>query len=114
MAIFVTVDNPASFVQDIKKGIDEKTIQTWEYDSDGDFTHSPDQWKNSAWIRPHEEAKRVVFGIVDRKDRNSSVVEYAVFHGRFVEMLLEHFDSRCEEISVSPMGTSYDIIEMTK
>lgn len=114
MAVFVNIDNPELFLQNIKKKIDEKSIVSWEYDSDGDFTHSPDQWKNKAWLRPHVEANRIVFGIVDRKDCNLSVVEYAVFHGRFVEMLLEHFDKDCSDIRVSPLGTNYDIIKETK
>jgi len=111
MAVFVTADSPSQLVAEVKKAIDEKKVETWEYDSDGDFTHIPEQWRECAWMRPHVEASRVVFGIIDRSDRNLSVVEYAVYHGRFVEMLLEHFDKVCKDINVSPMGTSYDVIK---
>jgi hypothetical protein len=30
--------NPANLLAAIKKGIDEKHIETWSYDKDGDFT----------------------------------------------------------------------------
>ena len=114
MAVFVTTNDSNELLQEIKKAIDDRTIVTWEYDSDGDFTHSPDQWKNKAWMRPHVEEGKIVFGIVDRKDINLTITEYAVFHGRFVEMLLEHFDRKCSDIRVSPLGTTYDIIKVTK
>lgn len=110
MAVFVSTDNANELLSDIKKAIDSHRIITWEYDSEGDFTYNVEQWKGRAWMRPHVEANRIVFGIVDRKDVNLSVDEYAIFHGRFVEMLLEHFDKMFSDIRVSPLGTKYDII----
>lgn len=110
MAVFINTDNPTELLSEIKKAIDKREIVTWEYDNDGDFTHTPEQWRKKAWLRPHVEPNRLIFGIVDRKDINLSIDEYAVFHGRFVEMILEHFDKKCSEIKVSPLGTKYDII----
>lgn len=110
MAVFVSTDKASELLSEIKKAIDDHDVVTWEYDSEGDFTHVPEQWKGRAWLRPHIETNRIVFGIVDRKDVNLSIDEYAVFHGRFVEMLLEHFDKKCTDIRVSPLGTEYDII----
>jgi len=40
-----------------------------------------------------------------------TIVEYAVYHGRFVEMLLTHFDKECDAIEVSPLATSYDRVK---
>lgn len=110
MAIFVSTEKASELLAEIKKAIDIHEIVTWEYDSDGDFTHVPEQWKNKAWLRPYIETNRLVFGIVDRKDVNLSLDEYAIYHGRFIEMLLEHFDKQCGEIQVSPLGTDYDVI----
>lgn len=81
-------------------------------DSDGDFTHSVEQWKFRAWIRPHVESERVVFAILCRNDKNLSVAEYAVYHGRFVEMLLCHFDKVCQSIDVTPLASQYDKISI--
>ena len=94
-----------------KKRIEEGKIDTWSCDKDGDFTHNVDQWRFHAWMRSFVESERVVFGVVGRKDKNLSVLDYAVYHGRFVEMLLRHFDKDCSDISVSPLGTKYDLIQ---
>lgn len=109
MAIYVKTDTPGRLVENIKKKIDEHKIDTWSVDSDNDFTHDVDQWRKKAWIRYRIEAGRVVFFIVGRKGFDMTIVEYAVYHGRFVEMLLAHFNKECDAIEVSPLATSYDI-----
>lgn len=111
MSIYVKTDNPQELVSKIRVNIDKKVIDTWSYDKDGDFTHDVDQWRYRAWIRPHIKQEKVIFAIVCRKDRNMSITEYAVYHGRFVEMLLVHFDELCKDISVTPLGSSYDVID---
>lgn len=114
MAIFVQTETPSRLVREIKEYIDDKKITTWMYDKDGDFTHDTDQWRFNAWIRPFIEKNRVVFGILCRNDRNLSVVDYAIYHGRFVEMLLTHFDKQCNEIKVSSLATTYDSVTASK
>lgn len=52
MAIYIKTENPQRLVDRIKECIDNHSIDTWIYDSDGDFTHSVEQWKFRAWIRP--------------------------------------------------------------
>lgn len=37
-----------------------------------------------------------------------SVVEYAVYHGRFIEMLLSHFDKHCQSMEATPLPTKHD------
>ena len=110
MYIFVKTNNPQGLVDKIKESIDKKIIDTWSYDSEGDFTHSVEQWKYRAWMRPHIEKDKVVFAVICRRDKNMTMVEYAVYHGRFVEMLLRHFDRICTSIEVSPLGTKFDVI----
>lgn len=110
MAIYVKTDTPRKLVENIKKAIDEHKIDTWSVDSDNDFTHDVDQWRNKVWIRHRIEVGRVVFFVVRRKGVNMTIVEYAVYHGRFVEMLLAHFNKECDAIEVSPLATNYDIM----
>ena len=112
MSIYVKTENPQLLVDRIKECIDNHSIDTWVCDSDGDFTHSVEQWKFRAWIRPHVESERVVFAILCRNDKNLSVAEYAVYHGRFVEMLLCHFDKVCQSIDVTPLASQYDKISI--
>lgn len=114
MAIFVKTNTPGMLVENIKKKIDEHKIDTWSVDSDNDFTHDVDQWRNRAWIRYAIEVGRVVFYVICRNDANMSIVEYAVYHGRFVEMLLAHFDKECDAIEVSPLATNYDRVRSSK
>lgn len=114
MAIFVKTTTPGLLIENIKKKIDEHKIDTWSVDSDGDYTHNTDQWRNRAWIRHRIETGRVVFYVICRVDSNMSVVEYAVYHGRFVEMLLTHFDKECDAIEVTPLATSYDSVVASK
>ena len=111
MAIFVNTDSPSDLVNRIKAGIDNHTIETWLYDNAGDFTHDTDQWRFHAWMTPIIEEKRVVFGIICRKDRNLSIAEYAIYHGRFLEMLLRHFDKICKNIEVTSLASKYDIVD---
>src|SRR5437868_1254530 len=92
MALYVRATAPADLLKAIKKGIDDNKIDTWEYDSDGDFTHTPPQWRKKAWLRPTIGAGQLTFGIIKPAKEAISTEVYAVYHGRFIEMLLAHFD----------------------
>lgn len=94
MAILVKTDTPEGLLKSIKKAIDEKTIETWSYDADGDFTHTPDQWKNRAWLRPKVYPGELRFGILGPKNVVLAKAIYSIFHGRFIEMLLDHVDDK--------------------
>src|ERR1039458_3036094 len=91
MALMVYTSQPQKLLTDIKKQIDEKKIETWEYDKDGDFTHSVDQWKNKGYLRPHITSGCLQFGLLGLKSTSMSRTIYGVYHGRFIEMLLTHF-----------------------
>jgi hypothetical protein len=63
------------------------------YDRDGDFTHTPDQWKGKAWLRPYVQQGVLLFGLIGQQGVPMTKGIYGVYHGRFVEMLLTHFDT---------------------
>jgi hypothetical protein len=92
MALSFKTTDPNKLLQAFKKAINEGRIVTWSYDADGDFTHTAEQWKNSAWLRPKAKTERLVFNIIKPKNRNISSVVYAVYHGRFIESMLTHCD----------------------
>ncbi|QCX49869.1 hypothetical protein [Ralstonia pseudosolanacearum] len=54
MALTVFTKESNALLKAIRKAIDEKKVETWAYDADGDFYHTPDQWRGKAWFRPHE------------------------------------------------------------
>lgn len=108
MAIYVKTSSPAVLLKEIKEQINNGMIDTWSVDNDGDFTHDVEQWRFHAWLRPIIETDRLVFGILCRNDRSITTTEYAIYHGRFVEMILAHFDKMCVNVMVTAMPTTYD------
>lgn len=108
MAILVKTDNPKKLVRDINEGIEQGKIDTWAKDREGNYTHSRPQWMYHAWMHPYIYEDRVVFGILGRSDAKLTTAEYAVYHGRFAEMLLSHFDQSMSSIIVSPGATQFD------
>ncbi len=101
---------PEQLLRDIFEQIKNGVIDTWEIDSDGDLTHTPYQWKGEAWLRHYFVDSELIFGIVARRDRKMSKVIYGLYHGRFAEMLLTHFDTQIKEITISSMPEEYDLI----
>lgn len=114
MALYIKSNNPNALLRKVREKIEDHGIDTWELDNDGDFTHSPSQWRNHAWFhaKVENERGRLAFYIICRNDKNLSVTDYAVFHGRFAEMLLTHFDRECESIEISPLASGYDKVSI--
>lgn len=91
MAIRFKAGAPAKLLAAFKKAIDDGHVRTWSYDSAGDFTHTPDQWKNKAWLRPKiEPSDTLSMYIVSSKNAPLTWPIYGVFQGRFVESMIEH------------------------
>jgi hypothetical protein len=109
MAIIITNANPANLLKEIYKAIDDKKIVTWIYDKDKDFTHKTDQWENKAWLRAKVYDKELRFGILKRQDENLTATIYSIYHGRFIEMLLAHFDSAFGDAIATSQKTDPDI-----
>ena len=110
MAVKAFCENPQKLLMDIKAAIRSGTVQTWELDTDWDFTHSPTQWKNQAWFRPSIESGQLVFRILGQKSETMSMETYAVYHGRFIEMLLAHFDQKFTSASATAQAISGEYI----
>lgn len=107
---FKTKIDPQKIISDLKKAIDEGKIVTWSYDQDGDFTHTTEQWKNQAWLRPKIEGGDLVFYIIKPKNQNISVVIYGIYHGRFIESMLKHFDSEFTSAVASALPEGKDMV----
>jgi len=110
MAVIVKTDKPRTLLAAIKRAIDSSDIETWSYDAEGDFTHTAEQWKRRAWLRPSIREQGLVFRIVPPRKRRITRVVYGVYHGRFIEMLLNHFDSKFTEASATAMPSRGDRI----
>lgn len=110
MAVRVFTDYPTALLDEIKVGIRAGSVKTWQLDTDGDLTHSPEQWRKKAWIRPRTEEDKLVFNILGPKGRRMSSAVYAVYHGRLIEMLLRHFDQRINWTSATAFPVDGDLI----
>jgi hypothetical protein len=110
MAINVETSNPQGLLDAIKSKIDQKHIQTWEYDKDGDFTHSAAQWNKRAWLRPSVGLGSLKLTTLPTVNGNVTTELYAIFHGRFIEMLLAHFDGSFTNAEASAMPMGADIV----
>lgn len=110
MALYFKTENPKGLLDTYKKAIDGGKVDTWKYDGDGDFSHTPDQWYLQAWLRPRLELNQLTFYILKRKDVKLSAATYAVYHGRLAESLLRHCDSLFSSCEITAMPASGDVV----
>lgn len=109
MAVYVKTEKAAELLGKIKKAVDEEKIKTWRYDEEGDFYHSPDQWEYRGWMHPRIIPDYLVFGIITPKGDTMTTGTYAVYHGRFIEMLLQHFDHEFTTVYATAQKTKFDV-----
>jgi hypothetical protein len=104
MSVRALTDDAQGLLNEIMRLIDESHIVTWEYNRDGDFTHtaSGGQWKNKAWFRPKPEAERLRLRLLKPKNREINREIFAVYHGRFIEMLVAHVPSYFTDARATP------------
>jgi hypothetical protein len=110
MAVVVITQEPAKLLSAIKKTVAAGSIETWQVDSDGDFTHSPKQWVYQAWFHPSVQSDRIVFNILGSKSKKMTKAIYGIYHGRFTEMLLTHFDTMLSDIRPTVFPISGDML----
>ena len=91
MAVAFKTGDPRGLLGRIKTAIDDGSVDTWSYDKDGDFTHTPTQWKNKAWLRPLVQNGQLLLTTINPKDTSISWEVYGVYMGRFTEAVIVHF-----------------------
>lgn len=111
MAINFETSTPKKLLSAFKKLIDDGHVVTWCYDSDGDFIHTPEQWKDCGWLRPTVyEGQRLTLNFLGRKDKKTMKVAYGVLHGRFIESMLTHCDELFTIGAATAAATNSDVI----
>jgi hypothetical protein len=108
MAVRAFTNEPKDLLLAIKKAIADGVITTWRIDADGDLTHTSTQWKGKAWMRPKVLEDRLLFNIIASKNEEMSKAVYGVYHGRLVQTLLIHFDTKMTTVTATALGTSGD------
>lgn len=107
MALVVKTNEPGKLLTNIKEEIQNGNIDTWKIDNDGDYTHSPEQWCNKAWFHEYSQDNDrniLRFGIIGNQKRKMTSGLYAIYHARFLEMLLSYFDEMIENIQITSNG----------
>jgi hypothetical protein len=111
MAIYVKTATPVELLATYKKAIDGGHVKTWAYDSDGDITHTAEQWNRKAWLRPKiQEGTALALYILTPKDQDLSSEIYAIYHGRFIESILRHCDKLFSEARATALPEGSDVI----
>lgn len=108
MAVDLMTDRPTKLLSAFKKKIEDGEIETWSYDSDEDFTHTPTQWKRKAWLHPVKLSDRLRFTIISSKNYDLTRALYGIYHGRFIEAMLTHCHELFTVARATPEPTSDD------
>jgi hypothetical protein len=109
MSVRISTARPSALLATLKRAIDAKQITTWSYDADGDFTHTPEQWKNRAWLRPSIRSGELLFTTISPKSGPITWEVYGVYMGRFAEMAIVHVHDSINNIQASPSPADGDI-----
>lgn len=105
MAVYFLTTQPKTLLLDFKKKIDQGHVVTWLYDQDGDFTHTADQWRYKAWLRPSIESDRLTFYILKSTKQILTPTIYGVYHGRFIESVVTH----CDKLFTNGVATAMPV-----
>lgn len=109
MAIHFQTTTPKKLLSTFKKAIDDGHVVTWSYDSDGDFSHTPEQWNRTAWLVPKiVEQEELVLNIIKPQGLVISRESYAVYHGRVIESMLAYCDELFELARATAMPEDGD------
>lgn len=103
MAMKIFCSNPVGLRAAIKKAIEQKKIRTWACNSKFEFDHTPPDWTGKAKLRVEVANSGTYLYCSARYPDGATAFgndhAYAVFQGRFVEMLMQHFRSDFEFIA---------------
>lgn len=106
MAVRAFTDHPEALLSAIKREISGGRVRTWKIDEDGDLTLTQEEFASQAWMRPKILSDRLLFNFIGSSE--TSTRQYAVYHGRLVQMLLNYFDTKLRTASATSLPTPGD------
>ena len=102
--IYVITEDPANLIASINHEIEIEKIITWDvYTTEpNSFTHKTPQWNKRGFIQAKILQGKVAFAFSpSRAVKANEITEVrAVYIGRFVEMLMAHFSTQINGISI--------------
>ena len=92
MAVIVETTRPKRLLRLFYQAIDDKVINTWDYDGNGHFHYRAAQWGKEALFHPAIGNGELRF-LLRRKSKGIKPWKYVygVFHGRLIEQFPIHF-----------------------
>ena len=110
MSILVKTLNPSGLLTSIREGIEQNTVTQWSIDKDGDFSFLG-TYVGRAWLRPRLQEGEIRFSVLTSKGTVMKRSTYTLYHSRWIEMLLEHFDGKFISATASALPTAGDLIK---
>jgi hypothetical protein len=106
MAMMVFTSRPRALKNMIEKALAAGDLKTWSQEAEGAIVHdtSSGQWVDSAklYLEIIPDTALLV-RIEGPSSENMKVSSYAVYLGRFAEMLLTHFDKSFSMIQIGAL-----------
>ncbi len=106
---------PSNVLAGIKLAIKDGHIKTWKHSiqhGKDHFTHTtPDkQWEDKAWFVPSIESDKLTFHIVSPQGGKINRAVFSVYHGRFIEMAIEHVSKQFSVARATANADDGDIV----
>jgi len=108
--IQVLSDDGPKLFEAIQRDVELNRIKDWELDEQGDYTYANAPWKNLAWMRVRKTTSGLRINIIGNQQGDMSDETYAVYHSRFVEMLVLYFDKFFDSALVTALGSESDLV----
>jgi hypothetical protein len=112
MALTITTADAEALRKDILERLDRLAVEGWESDGES-FTLTDPEWGGKAWVRAFSEPGRLVLGLVPAEGGVMAGGLYAAYHGRLVELLLQHFRELVSSVQVTGAVTYPDLMHWT-
>ena len=92
--MLVNTPHPEELLAGLRRAVDAKKIDAWSCDADGDYTYEAPPWRGKAFLRPVVVVGALKFVLLGQQNTAMTKATYGVYLGRFIEMLLAHFDDK--------------------
>jgi len=109
--ITVRTTNPNNIYQGIIRGIQNGSIDTWKIVTVGNlvyFTHDTTnkQWLNKSYMKAGTDSHgNLIFHVIRNNENSFDQNIFAVYQGRFIQMLVSHFPNSFTELNVTSQPT---------
>lgn len=109
MAVIVEASDPRTLLAEIRKAVRGGTCKPWHCDSDGDFYLAEESPR--VWLRAEIDSAKFVLRVLPAQGKHVSKRQYAVYHARFVELLLNHFDRQFQSVAATALPAHGDKVK---